>query len=249
MSRAPSLGESPCHSRHCVFLDRAQESARLLRRIEHLRGDLGLRVGEQDSAENPKEIRPLHAELVLRQVPGKSPERRRHAQRLDVALAPGAFENPARRKVVGVTCPPGRLCPPSPLGLALRPRASALAIAHPRIATKPSPTDRTGPSPPRAHRPSFGARALPCHARVVSIPIFVARAGECGPPVAAAVVVVVAPAACARRRHRAALTLSLSPPSSRAARSPPSVRPLPSRMDRFCRSHPGHFSRVLKLPP
>ena len=42
----------------------------------------------EDLAENPKEIRTLHPELVLRDVPRKSVERRPHAQRLGEARSP-----------------------------------------------------------------------------------------------------------------------------------------------------------------
>lgn len=47
---------------------------------------LVLRVPEEESTHLPKEISAFRRELVLRQIPGKSVERRRKVGRLAVAL-------------------------------------------------------------------------------------------------------------------------------------------------------------------
>lgn len=71
---------------------------------------LVLRVTEQESAHLSKEIGALSRELVLRQIPGKSVERRRQLGRLAVALtAASASEHSPGGEIVAVAPSPARL--------------------------------------------------------------------------------------------------------------------------------------------
>jgi hypothetical protein len=137
-----------------------EESARFPRDFRGLGRSLVLRRPEEDFAENPKKISPLDPELVLRQVPGKSaqrrgePKRRRHrwrrrrhplrrgAPRGRGSLA--ALHDAAGDEVARVGLPPRRLRPLPPLRLARRRRTRTLPIAHSGVRQKPSATDRAG---------------------------------------------------------------------------------------------------------
>jgi hypothetical protein len=93
-----------------------------------------------------EKVGPDHAELVLRDVPGKPRKRRRKLERLD--RRPFLFTytpelEPARGEVVRVTSPPRSLRPRSPCALTRRRRARPLSIAHSAVRIKPPPADPT----------------------------------------------------------------------------------------------------------
>ena len=77
--------------------------------IPSLHHPLVWRVAQEDFAENAKEIGALHPELVLRDVPRQSVERRPHSQRLERVRRRGARLDPTRSEVVGIGRPPRRL--------------------------------------------------------------------------------------------------------------------------------------------
>jgi len=73
----------------------------------------------------------LGPELVFRQVPGKSRQRRRRPRRRR-ALILRPLRDPSRRRVLRVAPPPRRLRPLAQLRAAQR-RARALALAYARV--------------------------------------------------------------------------------------------------------------------
>ena len=119
---------------------------------------LHLRVSNEDSAELPKKLSTLSAELRLRQVPGKSVERSRWRRRLDVFIDIERQQS-SRPRIVGVSLPPLGLLGALALGLALSLRACALARADPSIRSKPLSAETTRSRPVR--HPSAGARTDP----------------------------------------------------------------------------------------
>jgi len=117
-------------------------STEFLRRIMGLSLLLHLRVPYEDSAELPKKISALGAELRLRKVPGKSVKRSPWRRRPRV-LNGVERQQPSRPRIVGVSLPPLGLLGALALGLALRLRARALARADPSIRAKPLSAETT----------------------------------------------------------------------------------------------------------
>jgi hypothetical protein len=112
---------------------------------------------EQDSAQTPNKLSTLCAELVFRDVPGQSVQRRWRRRRQSaclrvVSLGPHA----PRTHVVGIALAPARLAAPSPLFLAGRVLARLLAPPDAGVLLEPPSTDATGsfprsPSSARCH--------------------------------------------------------------------------------------------------
>lgn len=121
-------------------------SVRIICKIAGMRASLVLRGLDEDFAENRKEVGALMAELVLREVPGKSVERRGNGHGLgrSLVVARTGVET-ASGEVVGVALAPSGLSRGAAGGLTLDPSACALAIADARIRLKPPPTEPAGP--------------------------------------------------------------------------------------------------------
>jgi hypothetical protein len=73
-----------------------------------LRAHLVLRAPDEESAEFPKKLRPLSAELVLRYVPRKSVQRWRPAAVISL-LGRRALDESAGQEVIGIGSGPRRL--------------------------------------------------------------------------------------------------------------------------------------------
>jgi hypothetical protein len=142
-------------------------SARFLRSIRHLRTHRVLRGTQEDFAEDPKKIRPLRPELVLRDVPGKSVQRRRHAQRWRWGrrrwrhLRRPLLQTP-RREVLRVASTPRRLRLLPASVLALRLRAHLLPVSQTGMRLEPATADPT--------------RALPRHPASVALALAIKNA-------------------------------------------------------------------------
>jgi len=78
-----------------------------------------LRVANQESTEYPYEIRGLTSHLVLREVPGKSVQRRWYTHWLGVAFIGVSFVEPTRDEVAWVATAPLCLRFSAALALAL----------------------------------------------------------------------------------------------------------------------------------
>ncbi len=111
-----------------------------------LRLFLHLRVLDEDSAELPKELGTLSAELRLREVPRKSVQRPRWRGRIHV-VAGLQREQAPRPRVVGVSGSPSFLLHPLALGLALGLRARALSRADSSVRAKPLSAEATRARP------------------------------------------------------------------------------------------------------
>jgi len=107
---------------------------------------LHLRMADEDSAELPKELGALGAELRLREVPGKSVQRPRRRGWIHV-LAGLQREQAPRPRVVGVSRSPGFLLHPLTLGLALGLRARALSRTDSSVRSKPLSAEATRARP------------------------------------------------------------------------------------------------------
>lgn len=109
--------------------------------IKRIRPHLVFRDTQDECPHNAKEISALRAELVFRELPGKSRQRRRQAQRLrrlGLGLAP--VQSPAEG-VVRIATPPVGLRLPPPRRLTFRPMAGSLAGAYTWIGTEPPAAD------------------------------------------------------------------------------------------------------------
>jgi len=111
-----------------------------------LRLFLHLRVLDEDSAELPKELGTLSAELRLREVPRKSVQRPRWRGRIHV-VAGLQREQAPRPRGVGVSGSPRFLLHPLALGLALGLRARALSRADSSVRAKPLSAEATRARP------------------------------------------------------------------------------------------------------
>ena len=131
-------------------------SAEFLCRIMGLSLLLHLRVPDEDSAELPKELRTLSAELRLREVPGKLVQRPRWRGRVHVLEGLELKQSPSA-SVLGVSRPPRSLLNALPLRLALGRRASALSRTDASIGAKPLSTETTRARP--ARHPAAVARS------------------------------------------------------------------------------------------
>jgi hypothetical protein len=121
-----------------------------------------LRGSQEQSAEYRNEISPLDLELVLRDVPGKSVERRRYPQRLDVASGGCALLDTPRDEVVSVGRAPRRLRRCSPPTLTLAIAAATLPFTEARIRTKPSTTIPTRSLASHSSMLDSTSRRMPC---------------------------------------------------------------------------------------
>lgn len=122
-----------------------------------------LRVSVQDFSQLPNKTGTLDAELVLREIPGKSIQRRRHLGWIGIS-GRVALHDPPSCEVAGVAPPPVGLSRCAPLSLTLSVRARALAIAYARVRTKPSSTETAGAlATPLGHAKASRARAIPAH--------------------------------------------------------------------------------------
>jgi hypothetical protein len=141
-------------------------------RIHDLHHPLVLRVPHEDLAQNPKEIRTLYPELVLRDVPGQSVEGRPHAQRLGPCHRRGTHLDPPRGEVVCVGCPPRRLRLCTALPLTRHRRARPLSRADSRIRTEPLPATTARSAAVRGgHASPSSVRCTPCaNATSASLP-------------------------------------------------------------------------------
>ena len=180
---------------------------------------LVLRDTQEDFAEDPKEVRTLRPELVLRDVPGKSvqrrrdPQRRRRRRRRRRHLRRPRLQ-PPRHEVVRVARPPRRLRLLPTRRLALRRRAHLLPITDAGVGLEPATADP--------------ARALPTHPRASRRCAATTPRSPSRPPT--------------RRRPTSA------PPPGVDYFSRPTAPPLLDlRVDHFSRADPGQFSRALKF--
>jgi hypothetical protein len=100
-----------------------------------------LRGVEQNFAHNPKEISSLHPELVLRQIPGKSTQRRRQTQRFRALFFRTALLHPACDVVIGIPSTPSGLRFLAPGRLAIGFTTRALTLSYSGIGAEPSAAD------------------------------------------------------------------------------------------------------------
>jgi hypothetical protein len=129
--------------------------------INGLTRPLVLRVPTEESAHSQKEFSTLDPELVLREVPGKSVQRRRPTgqRRLRARLlGRNSLVNPPGAVVLRVSRSPRRPRPRAPGLLALLPRARPLPITHSRVRREPPPA-----LPTRTHPGCHGQHRRPPH--------------------------------------------------------------------------------------
>ena len=112
--------------------------------INELHAPLVLRALHEDSTHNPKEMSALRAELVLRDVPGKSVQGRRGCGGVGPRRTRGgSSQNPSSGEVVRLSPTPACLGLLAPDLLTRRRGTSPLAITYPRVRVKPLTTDPT----------------------------------------------------------------------------------------------------------
>jgi hypothetical protein len=109
-------------------------------RINCIRLGLVFRRAEEECTQNPNEISALASELVFREVPGKSVQRRWGAERFG-GLILVALGDSMGGRVTGVAGAPTGLRLLATGCLAVRLTASALAIADSHVWPEPSPAD------------------------------------------------------------------------------------------------------------
>lgn len=121
--------------------------------ISYLSAELVFCGVNQKCAHNPNEISAFGSELVFRQVPGKSIQGRRHAQRFGGfgGFSGVAPVDPIRHRVAGIARSPTGLCLAPARRLALRFTACSLAHADSRVRAEPPPTDPAGLLPGLGH--------------------------------------------------------------------------------------------------
>ena len=106
---------------------------------------------QQKCAQNAYEISALHAELGLRDVPGKLVQRRRQTERFRRLIAGATRLDPAAGEVIRITRSPHGLLLPSAQGLAGRLAASPLSGTNSIVGTKPLMADATRALPGNGH--------------------------------------------------------------------------------------------------
>jgi hypothetical protein len=110
-----------------------------------------LRETKQKCSHNGYEISALHAELGLRDVPGKSIQRSRQTERLHRLIAGATRLDPAAGKVIGIPRSPCRLLLPPAQSLARRLAASPLSGTNSIVGTKPATADAARALPGNGH--------------------------------------------------------------------------------------------------
>jgi len=103
-----------------------------------------LRTRQQYLAQNPNEIRAFDPKLELRDIPGKSAQRRWQTQRLRRSIGFSAIQNPARDEIVRISLPPSLLLLLSASDLAIRISTSSLTRTNSRIGTEPTAANAAG---------------------------------------------------------------------------------------------------------
>jgi len=104
----------------------------------------------EECAHNRNEISALAAELVFRQVPGKSIQGWRHTERFSVRVLVALLEA-SGGDVAGITGAPTGLCFLAPGLLAVRLAAGVLAVADSVIRLEPPAADPAGSLPGIGH--------------------------------------------------------------------------------------------------
>ena len=125
---------------------------------------------DDDFPEFGHEISTLCAELGLRQIPGKSRQRRAKAQ-LGIPRLDGARLQAPRDKVLGVLRAPLGLLAPSPALLTCMRRAHPLPSPDSRVWLEPSPADRARTLSLERHRADGAVHerhSVPHHYRIES---------------------------------------------------------------------------------
>ena len=126
--------------------------------ISCLRADLVFRGAHQECPHNSKKISRFAADLVFRQIPGKSVQRGRYTQRFRRLFLHLTLLNAVPCRVIRVRGAPPRLSLLPPCCLALRLLAGVLTVADTRIRPEPPPADRARPLPGLRHRDSSSPR-------------------------------------------------------------------------------------------
>jgi hypothetical protein len=97
----------------------------------------------EESRRYPNKISTLDAELVLRDVPGKSRQRRRQSRRIRPFFRGRPLEQPPRREVLRVALAPRSLRSRASPSLTFPRRTRLLPTAHSRVWLEPLPTKST----------------------------------------------------------------------------------------------------------
>jgi hypothetical protein len=137
--------------------------------ISNMGGELELLGVQQKYPHNRHEICPLHPELRLRDIPGKSVQRWRHTQRFHPPSHGFPGQDPPRRKVIRIAPPPRRLLLPAADQLALQPAAGMLPIAYSIVGTEPTMTDATRTLPQDGHESNIIPVPSACSSVATSI--------------------------------------------------------------------------------
>lgn len=111
-----------------------------------------MRGMHQKCSHNANEISAFDAELVLRDVPGKSAQRRRQTQRLGRLRQRTASLHPPPQKVIRIPCTPRGLGLFAARCLTLRLATDALPYSDARVRPEPPATDRARSLPDVKHR-------------------------------------------------------------------------------------------------
>lgn len=98
---------------------------------------------QQKCAHNAYKISALHAELGLRDIPGKSIQRSRQTERIRRLIAGATRLDPAAGKVIGILRSPRRLLLSPTQGLARRLAACLLSGTNSIVGTEPATADAT----------------------------------------------------------------------------------------------------------
>ena len=127
------------------------------RKIKWIRLELIFRRTEEECAQNANEVSALASELVFREIPGKSVQRRWGAERFG-GLILVALGDSMGGRVAGVAGAPTGLRLLAADSLAVRFTASALAVADSNVWPEPSPADPARSLPGIGHARSWSPR-------------------------------------------------------------------------------------------
>jgi hypothetical protein len=127
------------------------------RKIKWIRLELIFRRTEEECAQNANEVSALASELVFREIPGKSVQRRWGAERFG-GLILVALGDSMGGRVAGVAGAPTGLRLLAAGSLAVRFTASALAVADSNVGPEPSPANPARSLPGIGHARSWSPR-------------------------------------------------------------------------------------------
>jgi hypothetical protein len=147
-----------------VFRDRSPYSPRFPKNPRDFGPYLVFRVLHHQSPQAGDEVSTHDAEFLLSNAPGQPRQRRRRSRRVNRLrrVEPGPLLRSPFDEVARMGAPPRGLSALPPRALALLATANLLPITYARIRLEPVMTDRTPPTPRRAHPRNASAASTAC---------------------------------------------------------------------------------------